>query len=90
VYKYVIYIVLGGIFFVYEPQPISTLSSVVMSGGIIKSKQGIENKKYPRKNCPVCKGKGWYMSGDNIKKIDCTYCEPDGGKESSSVILEVK
>lgn len=33
--------------------------------------------KYKRKDCPVCKGKGWYMSGDNIKKIECTYCEPE-------------
>jgi hypothetical protein len=33
--------------------------------------------KYKRKDCPVCKGKGWYMSGDGIKKIECTYCEPN-------------
>jgi hypothetical protein len=23
----------------------------------------------------VCKGKGWYISGDGIKKVDCGYCE---------------
>jgi hypothetical protein len=32
-----------------------------------------------RSDCPVCKGKGWYMSGDNILKIECTYCEVDKG-----------
>jgi hypothetical protein len=34
-------------------------------------------QKYKRKDCPICKGKGWYMSGDGILKIDCTYCEAD-------------
>jgi hypothetical protein len=33
-------------------------------------------EKYKRKDCPVCKGKGWYMSGDGIAKIQCQYCEP--------------
>lgn len=57
----------------------STTAPVVIVGGIIKAKHinDTEQKKYKRKDCPVCKGKGWYMSGDDIKKIDCTYCEPD-------------
>jgi hypothetical protein len=56
----------------------NTTAAVVIAGGIIKSKYAISiDKKYPRKDCPVCKGKGWYMSGDGIKKIECSYCEPD-------------
>lgn len=56
----------------------STMGPVVIAGGIIKSKHVMDiDKKYKRKDCPVCKGKGWYMSGDDIKKIECNYCEPD-------------
>lgn len=56
---------------------ISTTASVVMAGGIIKA-QNIENtKKYNRKDCPICKGKGWYISGDGISKVNCGYCEPE-------------
>ena len=56
----------------------STTAPVVVAGAIIKAKHAdVDVKKYKRKDCPVCKGKGWYMSGDNIKKIDCGYCEPD-------------
>lgn len=63
----------------------STTSGVTLVGGIIKAKHVDQsNKKYKRKDCPVCKGKGWYMSGDGIKKIECTYCEPDTKSESIS------
>lgn len=62
----------------------STLASVVLSGAIIKTSHLEVIKKYPRKNCPVCKGKGWYMSGDKIKKVECGYCEI----ESTSIILQ--
>lgn len=56
----------------------STTAPVVIAGSIIKAKHVAEGtKKYNRKDCPVCVGKGWYMSGDGIKKIDCTYCEPE-------------
>lgn len=56
----------------------STTAPVVLAGSIIKSKHVDEVVvKYKRKDCPVCKGKGWYMSGDDIKKIECTYCEPE-------------
>lgn len=56
----------------------STTSAVVLSGGIIKSTH-VEpsDQKYKRKNCPVCKGTGKYLSGDGIKMVDCGYCEPD-------------
>ena len=62
----------------------STLAPVVIAGAIIKTSNIETVKKYPRKNCPVCKGKGWYISGDSIKKVDCGYCEV----ESASVIMQ--
>jgi hypothetical protein len=56
----------------------STTAPVTLAGGIIKAKHTQESvSKYKRKDCPVCKGKGYYISGDGILKIDCTYCEPD-------------
>jgi hypothetical protein len=55
----------------------STKAPVVLAGGIIRAKAVTDTKKYKRKDCPVCKGKGWYISGDGIKKVDCGYCEPD-------------
>lgn len=56
----------------------STTASVTLAGGIIKAKQvDPSNKKYKRKDCPVCKGKGWYISGDKITKVECGYCEPE-------------
>ena len=55
----------------------NTLASVVLAGGVIKAAASDNTvTKHKRKDCPVCKGKGWYMSGDGIKKIECTYCEP--------------
>lgn len=56
----------------------STTAPVIMAGGIIKAKD-VEplRKKYKRSQCPVCKGKGWYISGDKIKKVECGYCEPE-------------
>lgn len=55
----------------------STLSAVTLAGGIVKSKYIDHDKKYKRKDCPVCKGTGWYISGDKITKVDCGYCEPE-------------
>lgn len=55
----------------------NTTASVTIAGGIIKAKNINESeKKHKREKCPICKGKGWYISGDGIKKIDCSYCEP--------------
>lgn len=57
---------------------ISSLAAVTMAGGIIKAQHGDGvTKKYNRKDCPVCEGKGWYISGDKISKVDCGYCEPE-------------
>ena len=55
----------------------STTSVVTMAGGIIKAQNVEVIKKYKRKDCPVCKGTGYYISGDGIKKVDCGYCIPD-------------
>lgn len=56
----------------------SSISAVTLVGGIIKSTHiELPDQKYKRKNCPVCKGSGKYLSGDGIKMVDCGYCEPD-------------
>jgi len=55
----------------------STTAAVTLIGGIIKTKHMDKEKKYPRKQCPVCKGSGKYLSGDGIKMVDCGYCEPE-------------
>jgi hypothetical protein len=61
----------------------STTAVVTLIGAKIKSAQREPTiVKYKRKDCPVCKGKGWYMSGDDIKKIECTYCEPDNEQQN--------
>jgi hypothetical protein len=62
----------------------STTAPVTIAGAIIKSKGVETDKKFKRKDCPVCKGKGWYMSGDSISKVDCGYCEPEKGQKDGS------
>ena len=55
----------------------STTAVVTLAGGIVKASLKDEVvEKYKRKDCPVCEGKGWYLSGDGIAKINCQYCEP--------------
>jgi len=49
---------------------------VVLSGAIVKNIGNEPVKKYKRKECPVCKGSGKYLSGDEIKMVDCGYCLP--------------
>lgn len=67
-----------------------SLAPVIMSGSIIKN-IGVEIiKKYPRKDCPVCKGKGWYLSGDGIEKVPCGYCKPESSTPAASVSSETK
>lgn len=63
----------------------STKAAVTLAGGIIKAQHTDNNTKYKRKNCPVCKGKGWYISGDKISKVDCGYCEPETSSDESQV-----
>ena len=57
----------------------STTAPVTLAGAVIKAKSIETTHKYKRKDCPVCKGKGWYMSGDGIEKVECGYCEPEKG-----------
>lgn len=59
-------------------------AAVTLAAGVIKVKNSDDIKKYPRKNCPICKGQGWYISGDGIKKVDCGYCVPDKKNDGSS------
>lgn len=53
-----------------------SLAPVVISASVVKNIGNEPNKKYKRKECPVCKGTGQYLSGDGIKKVDCGYCIP--------------
>ncbi len=57
-------------------QNISSIAVVTLVGGKILSGQTEIKEKHKREDCPVCKGKGWYISGDGIEKIECQYCEP--------------
>lgn len=74
-------ILIAGIFTSYvsiNDHSYSTTAVVTLVGAVIKSSQSdVEVAKYKRKDCPVCKGKGWYISGDKISKVDCGYCEPE-------------
>jgi hypothetical protein len=54
----------------------STTAIVTLVGAKISASANSQVEKYKRKDCPVCKGKGWYISGDGIAKINCQYCEP--------------
>lgn len=66
---------------------VSTTAAVTATGSIIKCRDLDTNaKKYKRKDCPVCKGKGWYISGDGIKKVDCGYCEPEVGQAEKVIV----
>jgi hypothetical protein len=68
----------------------STMAPVTLVGGVIKAKHMQEtSSKYKRKDCPVCKGKGYYISGDGILKIECTYCEPDKGSISVGPVKSI-
>jgi len=72
-------LLIGSIFATFGSQQYngSTTAAVVLAGAIIKTHSTNVDKKYKRKDCPVCKGKGWYISGDDITKVDCGYCEAD-------------
>lgn len=59
-----------------KSKSISSIAVVTLVGGKILSGETEIKEKYKRKDCPVCKGKGWYISGDGIEKIECQYCEP--------------
>ena len=55
--------------------PYTTTGVVTVVGGILKARSVEVVQKYKRKDCPVCKGTGYYISGDGIAKVNCGYCE---------------
>ena len=65
----------------------STKSVVALVGGVIKGQNIEVSKKYKRKDCPVCKGKGYYISGDGIAKVECGYCEVEKTQISQKVVV---
>lgn len=67
----------------------SSTSAVSLIGGVIKARHSVsEETKYPRNECPVCEGKGWYISGDGIEKVECGYCEEKSKQEPVEDINE--
>ncbi|NDB60576.1 hypothetical protein EB001_19330 [bacterium] len=80
-------VLLGSIIFTSYRYEGDTTSVATLVGSIIKSHQSENAKKYNRKDCPVCKGKGWYISGDGIKKVECGYCEPPKQQVSESEVV---
>lgn len=68
----------------------STTAAVTIAGGVIKAQSVVVDKKYKRKDCPVCLGKGYYISGDKITKVDCGYCEPDSKKSETPAAEKLK
>lgn len=75
--------------FITSNHKYTTTSVVTLVGGVISSKHNNENTiKHKRKDCPICKGKGWYISGDGIKKIDCQYCEQDTVEDQTKIIFK--
>jgi hypothetical protein len=54
-----------------------TLAPVILAGSVVKHLGTEIATKYKRKDCPICKGTGKYLSGDGIKMVDCGYCEPE-------------
>ena len=63
---------------------ISPTAAVCIVAGVMKAQDTVVVEKYKRKDCPVCKGKGWYISGDGIAKVECGYCEPDDGQAEAT------
>jgi hypothetical protein len=66
----------------------SSMAPVVLAGSVVKNIGNEVVKKYPRKQCPVCKGSGKYLSGDGIKMVDCGYCIVD--TKSAEQTTEIK
>jgi len=61
-----------------------TLAPVIIAGSVVKHLGSDIIQKYKRKDCPVCKGTGKYLSGDGIKMVDCGYCEPESKQVSEN------
>ena len=63
---------------------------VTIVGGVLKARSVEVVQKYKRKDCPVCKGTGYYISGDGIAKVNCGYCEAEKSVGLPPVILNRK
>jgi hypothetical protein len=72
--KLVLPLLFIGLFFSSVKYNGGSSAPVILAGSIVKNIGNEPVKKYPRKNCPVCKGTGKYLSGDGIKMVDCGYC----------------
>ena len=70
--------------------PYTTTGVVTVVGGVLKARSIEVVQKYKRKDCPVCKGTGYYISGDGIAKVDCGYCEAEKSVGLPPVILNRK
>jgi hypothetical protein len=70
-----------GVLYSSRPYDGGTLAPVIIAGSVVKHEGAEIIKKYKRKDCPVCKGTGKYLSGDGIKMVDCGYCEPETKEE---------
>lgn len=73
--KLIIVAMLSAPFLFGATKSASSTSVVTLVGAHIKARDFPINMKYKRKECPVCKGTGKYISGDGIKEVDCGYCE---------------
>jgi hypothetical protein len=74
--KIILSILIGSIIFSSSKYDGGSTATVILAGSIVKNIGNEANKKYKRKECPVCKGSGKYLSGDGIKMVDCGYCVP--------------
>ena len=70
--------------------PYTTTGVVTIVGGVLKARSVEVVQKYKRKDCPVCKGTGYYISGDGIAKVSCGYCEAEKPVGLPPVILNRK
>lgn len=87
--KIICLLLCGAVAYTSGPYEGSTMAPVILAGSIVKHSGTEIAKKYKRKDCPVCKGAGKYLSGDQLKWVDCGYCEPEP-TEDAVVHPEVK
>lgn len=75
--KLIIPLLFISLFFTTSNYTGGSTAPVVIAASVVKNIGNEPTKKYKRKECPVCKGSGQYLSGDGIKMVDCGYCLPD-------------
>jgi hypothetical protein len=79
-------VLIASVFFAAKSDYSTTAVVTLVGGKIVASQNDTPVKKYKRKDCPVCKGKGWYVSGDGIAKVSCGYCEPEDTQQPSDLV----